>query len=139
MLTSMGASGRHGVVYRVLFIALSVMIALSFAIWGVGDVFLGEDRNVVVAEVGSVPIEGRSFLRLYTRQTESVQQALGSTLNAELGRQLGFVDSVMSDLIRRALFDSEADALGLAVSDDFVRERIFSSEEFQDERGVFSG
>ena len=129
---------KGGIFYKIVFIALSALIALSFAIWGMADMIITSNRTIVVAQVGDVEIKGDEFLRIYTQQTQSVQDLLGVALDSAKARELGFVDSVMSDLIRRALFDNEAQRMGLSVSDTMTRDKILYLEDFQDEAGLFS-
>lgn len=129
---------KGGLFYKIVFVALSALIALSFAIWGMADMIITSNRTVVVAQVGDVEIKGDEFLRLYTQQTQSVQELLGVALDSAKARELGFVDSVMSDLIRRALFDNEAQRMELSVSDTMTRDKILYLEDFQDEAGLFS-
>ena len=129
---------KGGLLYKIVFIALSALIALSFAIWGMADMIITSNRTIVVAQVGDVEIKGDEFLRIYTQQTQSVQDLLGVALDSAKARELGFVDSVMSDLIRRALFDNEAQRMGLSVSDTMTRDKILYLEDFQDEAGLFS-
>ncbi|MBC6496866.1 MAG: SurA N-terminal domain-containing protein [Alphaproteobacteria bacterium GM7ARS4] len=125
-------------VTRLLFLLLSLLLVMSFALWGVGDIFTSSNRDVVVAKVGSVEIRGDDFLRLYSVQTEKVREALGREMDYDMGKTLGFVDTVMSDLVERALFDQASLDLGLAASDRAARQAIFSAPEFHDERGLFS-
>ena len=129
---------KGGLFYKIVFVALSALIALSFAIWGMADMIITSNRTIVVAQVGDVEIKGDEFLRIYTQQTQSVQDLLGVALDSAKARELGFVDSVMSDLIRRALFDNEAQRMGLSVSDTMTRDKILYLEDFQDEAGLFS-
>lgn len=129
---------KGGIIYKIVFVALSALIALSFAIWGMADMIITSNRTVVVAQVGDVKIKGDEFLRLYSQQTQSVQELLGVALDSTKARELGFVDSVMSDLIRRALFDNEAQRMELSVSDTMTRDKILYLEDFQDEAGLFS-
>ena len=123
---------------RILLLPLSVLLIASFALWGITDIFTVSNQDVVIAEVGDVDIEGNDFLRLYNAQTEQVRAALGRQLDYEMGKKLGFIDSVVSDLVNRALFDQASLDLGLAAGDRQARQAIFASPDFHDERGTFN-
>ncbi|MBC6444114.1 MAG: peptidyl-prolyl cis-trans isomerase [Alphaproteobacteria bacterium GM202ARS2] len=123
---------------RLLLLPLSVLLIASFALWGITDIFTLTNQDVVIAEVGDVEIEGNDFLRLYNAQTEQVRAALGRRLDYDMGKKLGFIDSVVSDLVNRALFDQASLDLGLAAGDTQARQVIFATPDFHDERGTFN-
>lgn len=129
---------KGGLLYKMVFIAFSALIALSFALWGIGDMFVNSGRSVVIAEVGEVELRGEEFLRLYNQQTQTIQNVLGTAFDQTKARELGYVDSVLRDLIARALFDNEAKRMNLSISDQHTRDKIFYLEDFQDEAGRFS-
>ena len=123
---------------RLLLLPLSVLLIASFALWGITDVFNVTARDVIIAEVGDVEIDGNDFLRLYNAQTEEIRAVLGRDLDFEMGKKLGFIDSVVSDLVNRALFDQASLDLGLAAGDALARQAIFASSDFHDETGSFN-
>ena len=121
-----------------MLLPLSVLLIASFALWGITDVFNVAARDVIIAEVGDVEIDGNDFLRLYNAQTEEIRSVLGRDLDFEMGKKLGFIDSVVSDLVNRALFDQASLDLGLAAGDALARQAIFASSDFHDETGSFN-
>ena len=111
---------------------------LSFAVWGIGDIFRRSDRTVVVAEVGQIEINGREFSQQFTRQTKEISKYIGADLDAKKARKLGFIDETIGGLTARALFTNAAMDLGLTVNDKLVREWIKNDKNFHDEFGEFS-
>ncbi len=109
------------------------LLILSFAIWGIGDIFRGGGRAIVVAEVGDVRISAVDFGRAFQRQVRQ----FGGQIDSEMARQLGFVDQVLAQMVRRTLFDLGAARAGIAIGDDLVREIIFATPAFHDESGRF--
>lgn len=109
------------------------LLILSFAIWGIGDIFRGGGRAIVVAEVGDVRISTVDFSRAFQRQIRQ----FGGQIDSELARQLGFVDQVLARMVRRTLFDLGAARAGIAIGDDLVRAIIFATPAFHDESGRF--
>ncbi len=114
----------------------SFMIILSFAVWGVGDIFRGRTSNTVVT-VGDIEIAGTELSREFRRQMSQMQRLFGGTLDAEQARNLGLDDRALNALVARALYDLEAENLGLAVSDDFIRDAIQGNPNFHNQAGVF--
>ena len=110
----------------------SFMIILSFAVWGVGDIFRGRTSNAV-ATVGDIEIADTELSREFRRQLAQ----MGGALDAEQARNLGFDNRALNALIARALYDLESDNLGLAISDDFIRDSIQSNPTFRNQAGVF--
>ena len=117
---------------------LAGILMLSFAVWGIGDIFRRSDRTVVVAEVGQIEINGREFSQQFTRQTKEISKYIGADLDAKKARKLGFIDETIGGLTARALFTNAAMDLGLTVNDKLVREWIKNDKNFHDEFGEFS-
>ncbi len=114
----------------------SFMIILSFAVWGVGDIFRGRTSNTVVT-VGDIEIAGTELSREFRRQLGQMQQMFGGTLDAEQARNLGLDNQALNVLVSRALYDLESENLGLAVSDDVIKDAIQSNPNFHNQAGVF--
>ena len=46
---------------KVLIFVLFGLLILSFAVWGIGDIFRGPGQSTSVAEVGTITIEQHEF------------------------------------------------------------------------------
>ncbi|MDP6031474.1 MAG: peptidyl-prolyl cis-trans isomerase [Alphaproteobacteria bacterium] len=114
------------------------ILVLSFAVWGIGDIFRGPGKDVVIANVGDIEVRSKEFITLLNRQIQALNKAVGMELADEQLRTMGLVDGTLNNLIERSLFDAAADDLGLAVSNELVRDRILNAEEFKDEDNRFS-
>jgi peptidyl-prolyl cis-trans isomerase D len=112
------------------------LIVLSFAVWGIGDIFRG-GQDPPVAEVGGVKIRGSELQIQYGRTVETLRRLSGGRLDAEQARALGVVDQALDSLITRALMSQQAAAMGLGVADTTVREAIKKSASFRNDAGVF--
>jgi len=117
---------------------LAGVLILSFAVWGIGDIFRRSDRAVVVAKIGQVEINGKEFSQQFGRQTKEISKYIGADLDAEKARKLGFIDETIGGLTARALFTNAAMDLGLTVNDKLVRDWIKNDKNFHDEFGEFS-
>lgn len=112
------------------------LLAASFAIWGVSDVFRGYRADVLV-KVGDLEITAEDYRTAFNRQLRAYSRQLGQNLTPDQARQLGLDRQVLSELIRDAALAAQADALGLAIPDQAVAQRIASSPEFQNAQGEF--
>lgn len=114
--------------------ALFVLLIASFAVWGIGDIFLGSPTGKAAIEVGSVEITTAEVLDEFER----VRRTTGLQMTAQEAAEIGLLEQVMDDLANRALFIAESDDLGLAVGEDLVRQRIGEMPAFKDQTGQFN-
>ncbi len=119
------------------FKALLGLLVLSFAIFGIGDIFQGGVRYGAAVEVGEIEISPTQISRAFQRQMNSLSRSLGSNITVEQARQFGITDRVVNTLVTDALHDSEASSLGVAVGDDPIAERIRSEPGFRNQAGQF--
>lgn len=113
------------------------LLALSFAVWGIADVFRGY-RGDVLAKVGDVEITAEEYRTAYNRQTRAYSRQLGQTLTPDLVRQLGLDRQILGELIREAAIKAQARELGLAVPDRAVAQKIAETPAFQNAQGQFN-
>lgn len=114
---------------------LGVLI-LSFAVWGIGDIFRGPS-DVTVATVGDVEITQSQFGDAYRRELDRLNRRMGRQLDADQARQLGVGNLTLQRMINRALFDQVAAGYGLTVSDGDLAADIRSDPAFQSGLGRF--
>ena len=114
---------------------LGVLI-LSFAVWGIGDIFRGPS-DVTVATVGDVEITQSQFGDAYRRELDRLNRRLGRQLDADQARQLGVGNLTLQRMINRALFDQVAAGYGLTVSDGDLAADIRSDPAFRSDLGRF--
>ncbi len=132
MLVSLRKSAGSWVV-KILF----GILVLSFAVWGIGDIFRAPGRDGVVIEIGDRDITGQELITEYQRSLEQARRTFGDALDAETARRLGLLEGVIRTMVDRGLFDAAARDLRLTVSDDVVRETIRDDPTFQGPGGVF--
>ena len=84
-----------------------------------------------VARVNDRAISVLDFRTAYQRQVAAYRQAYGSNISEQLLKQLGFEQQVLQQLINEQAILAEAERLGMAVTDNEVRQRILSMPDFQ--------
>lgn len=127
---------RQGVSSWVIKILLGLLI-LSFAVWGIGDIFLGAGSNPTVATVAGKDITAAEFVRSYQRDLQELSNRAGRPLSPDEGRQFGLARQTISRLVVQTMLAETAQDYGLSVSDDLVRDAVWGSETFQDVTGRF--
>jgi len=112
------------------------LIAISFAVWGIGDIFRGFGQSTV-AKIGRTEITVDQFRQIYTDRQQQLTRQFGRALNAEQLRALGLHRQLLAQLVAEAALDEEARSLRLAVSDAQVAERIRTDPNFRGFNGQF--
>jgi peptidyl-prolyl cis-trans isomerase D len=100
-------------------------LVLSFAVWGINDVFTGNSQTDV-AEVGGEPISLVQYERALENQTREFSQRLGTPLTRQQAHQYGIDSAALAQLIGLTAMDLGARKAGLAVSDETVARNITS-------------
>lgn len=108
------------------------LIIVSFAVWGVGDILRGP-RDRTVLSVGGLDIPISQF----QSELRRVQAQLGPNVDMEQARLFGIVEITTRRLIERGLYDVAVADLGLAVSDDLVKQQIRANPAFRNSLGRF--
>jgi len=106
-------------------------IILSFALWGVGDYFTGNQIEIV-AEIDGEAINNVDFATTYQRQLASYSNMLGDQFSKELAAQLGVKNETMQTMINRRLMLVEAASLGLVVPEQALLGTVQSTPQFQE-------
>ena len=131
MLTALRASARSWVAK----ILIGVLV-LSFAVWGISDVFTGFGADQV-AEAGDTPISAAQFQRNYQTLVQRMSQQMGRGITPTQARALGLPQQVLGDLVTEALLLDAAAEFGIGVSDETLARSIRDNEMFQGPTGAF--
>ncbi len=111
-------------------------LALSFALWGIADIFrVGGDTNVVTVGETQVPYE--TFARDYRNFVRSQSQQMGKELTPEQARRMGLGNVMLEQVINRSAIDNVVGELGLTVSDADVSANIRKMSVFNGPLGGF--
>ena len=78
------------------------------------------------------------FRRTYQAQLQAYRSAYGGNMSEQLLKQLGIEQQILQQMVDERAALAEADRLGIKVSDEEVRQRIFAMPAFQ-ENGGFIG
>ena len=112
-------------------------IILSFALWGIGDYFTGNQLETV-AEIDGEAIYDSEFVETYNRQLNTYRNMLGEKFDKEMADKLGVKDETIQTMINRRLMLKEANALGLVVPDQAVLGTVQTDPAFQEAKSFSS-
>jgi peptidyl-prolyl cis-trans isomerase D len=121
---------------KTLIAILFGVLILSFAIWGIGDIFRGGARNTV-ATVGKTEIGLEAVRSAYQNEVQRLSRRFRQNITPEQARAIGVDQQVLSRLITEAAMDNETQALGLSVGDATVAQAIFDDANFRGSSGQF--
>lgn len=113
------------------------LLILSFGIWGIGDIFRNRTPETVVAKIGSKEIDAQELESELQPTLERLNAQFGGKLDRAQAKKLGIIDTLVAQLVARALIDQEAARLNLAVSDQVIRGAIMSNPNFRGPNGAF--
>lgn len=112
------------------------LLVISFAVWGVADIFTGY-RGDDVARVGKTEITVEQYRAALQREIQQVSRQYGSYLTMDQARALGLDGRVLGRLMAEAALDDEARSRGLGLTDEVVADSIRSDPSFQAPGGQF--
>ena len=113
-----------------------LILALSFAGWGVNDIFRPDPNDPVIV-VGDREITVSEFLRAYQQQYRVASNRLGGALTPDQARQFGLVEATTRQIIDSALLDVTARRMRLVVPDSVVVAEIHANPAFHGAGGTF--
>ena len=122
---------------RTLGLVLVGLLVISFAVWGIADIFTGYGRQTLI-QVGDTEITQQDYLRTQQEVLRSMSQQAGRSLSLQEARAAGLDTRVLERLIGGAAVDTHAKHLGLNISDDAILAQIMGDPSFKDSSGNFS-
>lgn len=121
---------------RIVMAVIMGVIIVSFAIWGVGDIFrgFGGDR---LAKVGNTEISVDTFRNQYQTALQGIQRQARRAITNDEARSLGLDAQVLSRIIAEAALDEQVKSLGLAMFDAEIARLILADQTFAGPTGKF--
>jgi peptidyl-prolyl cis-trans isomerase D len=111
-------------------------LVVSFAIWGIGDIFRGVGSNTV-ADVGSAEISIEQFRQYYNERLQQLSRQAGRPISPDQARALGLDRQILGQMIAETTLDEQAHKLRLGLSDAEIAKRITGDPAFQGASGQF--
>ena len=112
------------------------LLVISFAIWGIGDIFRGFGARDV-AVVGPQKIDLEEFRQMYQERLQQVGQQVGRGLTPEQARAFGIDRQLLGEIISEAALDVKARQMGLNIADETLIARIHANSAFRGPNGRF--
>ena len=114
-----------------------LILAASFALWGVGDIFSSRN-NPGVAAVGKLDVTANEFIQTYQRILTELNKNADGQITEEVAQSLGLPRQTLSQLINEKIIDIEVEKANITVPDEHLKKLIYSSSLFKDQFGAFN-
>jgi peptidyl-prolyl cis-trans isomerase D len=136
MLRNMRKAGQT-LVGKIIATVFFGALIVSFAIWGIGDIFRTTPASAV-AEVGGTTITVEQVRNAYTNELQRLGRQFRTVISAEQARAFGLDQQVVSNLVTEAVMAEQAKQMGLSVSDTLVAASIMNNPTFKGADGQFN-
>jgi peptidyl-prolyl cis-trans isomerase D len=118
------------------------LVCVAFVLFYIPDFLKGTGADAAstdtIAKVEGHEITAGEFRRTYQAQLQQFRAQYGANMNDQLLKQLGIEQQILQQMVDERAQLAEAERLGITVSDEEVRQRIFAMPAFQ-ENGGFIG
>jgi peptidyl-prolyl cis-trans isomerase D len=121
---------------KALMAAVMGFLVISFAIWGIGDMFRGFSRNDV-ATIGGTEISTEQFHQYYNERLQQLGRQVGRPITPDDARARGLDRQLLGQLIAETTVDEQAKRLRLGAADADIAQRIANDPSFRGPNGQF--
>src|SRR4029450_1572937 len=111
-------------------------LVISFAIWGIGDIFRGFGRSTV-AKIGRTEITIEQFRTLYNDRLQQYSRQFGRPITPDQARAIGLGRAASTQIFSEILRGEGAHRLGRPLSDAEVANLITTDPAFRGPNGQF--
>lgn len=135
MLEGLRVASQNWIGRGIMALVMGVIV-VSFAIWGVGDVFRGFTSRRL-ARVGTGEVTAEAYKSAFQNELRTIQQRLRKAVTSEEAHRYGLDLQVLERLVTEVALDQKAHQLGLAASDETTQKLISEEKVFQGPDGKF--
>src|SRR5712691_9350971 len=112
------------------------LIAISFGVWGIGDIFRGFGQSTV-AKVGHTEIGVDQYRQAYNDRLQDLGRRTGRPVTPEQVRLFGIDRQILNQMIQEILLDERARSLGPGMSEAEIAKRVKENPSFRGFNGQF--
>jgi peptidyl-prolyl cis-trans isomerase D len=111
-------------------------LVISFAIWGIGDIFRGFGANSAI-KIGDTEISTEQFRQFYTERLQQLGRQIGQSITPDQARARGIDRQILGQLVAETTLDEQSKALHLGISNAEIASRITKDPTFRGINGAF--
>jgi peptidyl-prolyl cis-trans isomerase D len=121
----------------ILWAVIAVFVLFVFVDWGMGNSRGAGTDTTLAAKAGSIRVTTAEFQKEYAFAEERYRQAYGKNYSPELARAMNLPEQVLNGMIDRRLLRSEADRLGIRITDEELTQHLLGIKDPQSGRPLF--
>ena len=106
------------------------ILILSFAVWGIQDIF-GNFKKTVAIEIDDYEVSLDQLVTEYNNQLSIISSQLDKQISLKESLELGIDEIAIENLIRKMVLQIEINKLGIDISEEFVAEQIINDDNFK--------
>ena len=106
------------------------ILILSFAVWGIQDIF-GNFKKTVAIEIDDYEVSLDQLVTEYNNQLSIISSQLDKQISLKESLELGIDEIAIENLIRKMVLQIEINELGIDISEEFVAEQIINDDNFK--------
>src|SRR5690349_14671960 len=106
MLRGLRKASSNWVGKSIMFAVVGFLV-ISFAIWGIGDIFRGFGLSTV-ARIGNTEITIDQFRQIYNDRLQQLSRQVGRPITPDQAAALGFDRQIISQLVSETALDERA-------------------------------
>lgn len=114
------------------------MLVLSFAAWGIADIFREDMSGSAALSAGKSEVSAVEYRFAYEQQMMRLSQQFQQRLTKEQAQALGVESQVLSQLAAGVVLDEEARQMNLGITKDGIARLVAEDPSFHDASGRFS-
>ncbi|WP_374830842.1 SurA N-terminal domain-containing protein [Paenochrobactrum pullorum] len=114
------------------------MLVLSFAAWGIADIFRENMTSSAALSAGKSEVSAVEYRFAYEQQMMRLSQQFQQRLTKEQAQALGVESQVLSQLAAGVVLDEEARQMNLGITKDGIARLVAEDPSFHDVSGRFS-
>lgn len=112
-------------------IVLIGLLILSFAVWGISDVFRGGQGDAVVV-VGPNKVSVQDYAVAWDRELNRIIRETQGKVTSKQARDYGLADQLLQRMTNEAALDAKATQMGVGMSDKLVAREVLGFDAFLD-------
>ncbi len=132
MLTAIRTKASSWIIKVLLFLLVG-----SFALWGIGDVISGLQREPAVATVNGEDIPTAEYMQALRKVISQYESQTGQTFSYQEMKLRNIDQRIIDNLIERKLLHALAADLNIGITDPFVSTILTNLPIFKNQMGVF--
>jgi peptidyl-prolyl cis-trans isomerase D len=113
------------------------LLVVSFAIWGIADIFTGYGQRTLI-RVGDTEITPQEYMQAQQEVLRAMSTQAGRSLSLQEARALGLDSRVLERLVGGAAVDNHTRDLHLGITQQALLDDIMKDPAFKDGLGNFS-